>query len=59
MVWSWGPADVIFHPIDEDDPVHFLVGCPHEIPSQLLGLDQTYWFAMVELTVLSLNLART
>ena len=32
-----GPADVIFHPIDEDDLVHFLVGCPHEIPLLTVG----------------------
>jgi UDP-N-acetylmuramate dehydrogenase len=32
-----GPADVIFHPIDENDLVHFLVGCPHEIPLLTVG----------------------
>ena len=32
-----GPADVIFHPIDEDDLGHFLAGCPHEIPLFTVG----------------------
>ena len=52
-----GPADIIFNPIDEDDLVHFLTGCPHEIPLLLLGLDQTCWFVMVELRVWLSSLA--
>ena len=32
-----GPADIIFNPIDEDDLVHFLTGCPHEIPLFTVG----------------------
>ena len=32
-----GPADIIFNPIDEDDLVHFLAGCPHEIPLFTVG----------------------
>ena len=32
-----GPADVIFNPIDEDDLVHFLASCPHEIPLFTVG----------------------
>jgi UDP-N-acetylmuramate dehydrogenase len=32
-----GPADIIFNPMDEDDLVHFLLGCPHEIPLFTLG----------------------
>ena len=32
-----GPADIIFNPSDEDDLVHFLAGCPHEIPLFTVG----------------------
>jgi len=32
-----GPADIIFNPADEDDLVHFLNGCPHEIPLFTVG----------------------
>ena len=32
-----GPADIIFNPLDEDDLVHFLAGCPHEIPLFTVG----------------------
>ena len=32
-----GPADIIFNPIDEDDLVNFLAGCPHEIPLFTVG----------------------
>ena len=32
-----GPADIIFNPTDEDDLVHFLAGCPNEIPLFTVG----------------------
>ena len=32
-----GPADILFDPLDEDDLVHFLTGCPHEIPIFTVG----------------------
>ena len=32
-----GPADIMFNPIDEDDLIHFLAGCPHEIPLFTVG----------------------